>query len=63
MFKAEHLQEKWAPILEHNDIDNISDKYRKAVTSVLLENQEKFLKEEAGICLLYTSPSPRDVEE
>ena len=49
MFKAEHLQEKWAPILEHNEIDNISDKYRKAVTSVLLENQEKFLKEEAGI--------------
>ena len=42
MFKAEHLQEKWAPILEHNEIDNISDKYRKAVTSVLLENQENF---------------------
>ncbi len=49
MFKAEHLQEKWAPILEHSEIDGISDKYRKAVTSVLLENQEKFLKEEAGI--------------
>tara|TARA_B100000287_G_scaffold432922_1_gene493382 strand:- start:3899 stop:5239 length:1341 start_codon:yes stop_codon:yes gene_type:complete len=49
MFKAEQLQEKWAPILEHSEIDGISDKYRKAVTSVLLENQEKFLKEEAGI--------------
>ena len=49
MFNSEHLQEKWAPILEHSELDNISDKYRKAVTSILLENQESFLKEEAGI--------------
>ena len=49
MFNSESLQEKWAPILEHSEIDNISDKYRKAVTSILLENQEKFLKEEAGV--------------
>ena len=49
MFNAEHLQEKWAPILDHNEIEAISDKYRKSVTSVLLENQERFLKEERGI--------------
>ena len=49
MFNAEHLQEKWAPILEHNEIEAISDKYRKSVTSVLLENQERFLKEERGL--------------
>ena len=49
MFNSEHLQEKWAPILEHSELDNISDKYRKAVTSILLENQESFLREEAGI--------------
>ena len=49
MFNSESLQEKWAPILEHSELDNISDKYRKAVTSILLENQETFLKEEAGI--------------
>ena len=48
MFNSEHLQEKWAPILEHQGIDNISDNYRKAVTSILLENQEKFIKEERG---------------
>ena len=28
------------PILDHNEIEAISDKYRKSVTSVLLENQE-----------------------
>ena len=49
MFNAEHLQEKWAPILDHNEIEAISDKYRKSVTSVLLENQERFLKEERGL--------------
>ena len=49
MFNSEHLQEKWAPILEHSELDNISDKYRKAVTSILLENQESFLREEAVI--------------
>ena len=49
MFNSEHLQEKWAPILEHSELDNISDKYRMAVTSILLENQESFLREEAGI--------------
>ena len=49
MFNAEHLQEKWNPILEHNELDPIKDTYRKAVTSVLLENQEKFLLEERGL--------------
>ena len=49
MFNAESLQEKWNPILEHQELDPIKDNYRKAVTSVLLENQEKFLKEERGL--------------
>jgi hypothetical protein len=49
MFNAEHLQEKWNPILEHSELDPIKDTYRKAVTSVLLENQEKFLLEERGL--------------
>jgi len=49
MFMSEQLQEKWAPILEHKDAEPIQDSYKKAVTSVLLENQEKFLREERGI--------------
>ena len=49
MFMSEQLQEKWAPILEHKDAEPIQDSYKKAVTSVLLENQERFLREERGI--------------
>ena len=43
-FNAEHLQEKWAPILDHEG--GISDSHRRMVTAVLLENQEKMLREE-----------------
>ena len=46
MFKTEHLQEKWQPVLEHNDLPEIKDSYRKAVTTIILENQEKALKED-----------------
>ena len=42
-----HLQEKWEPILSHQDLPEIKDPYRKAVTAQLLENQEKFLREQA----------------
>ena len=45
---AEQLQEKWKPLLEHDGIDSIKDNHRKAVTAVLLENQERFLREEAS---------------
>jgi hypothetical protein len=46
MFNAEHLQEKWAPLLEHDGLDPIKDSHRRAVTAQLLENQERFLSEE-----------------
>jgi len=48
MFHSEHLQEKWAPLLNYEGLDAIKDSHRKAVTAVLLENQEKFLREEAA---------------
>ena len=46
MFQNEHLQEKWAPLLNHEGLDPIKDSHRRAVTAVLLENQERFLREE-----------------
>ena len=46
MFHSEHLQEKWAPLLDYEGLDNIKDSHRRAVTAVLLENQEKFLREQ-----------------
>ena len=48
MFQSEHLQEKWAPLLNYEGLDPIRDSHRKAVTAVLLENQEKFLREESA---------------
>jgi hypothetical protein len=48
MSNYDNLQEKWQPVLEHEDLDNISDPHRKAVTAVLLENTERSLKEEQG---------------
>ena len=44
---SEALQKKWQPILEHADLPAIKDNYRKAVTTMLLENQEQYLREAA----------------
>ena len=61
MFQSEHLQEKWKPLLEYDGLDPIKDSHRKAVTAVLLENQEKFLREEQafgqGINLMEAPPT------
>ena len=47
MFQTEHLQEKWQPVLEHNDLPEIKDSYKRAVTTVILENQEKSIAEDS----------------
>lgn len=44
---SEALQRKWKPILEHTELPEIKDSYKKAVTTMLLENQEQYLKEAA----------------
>ena len=48
MFNSEKLMEKWSPLLNAESCDPIKDSHRKAVTAVLLENQERFLKEQAA---------------
>jgi len=45
-FNAEHLQEKWAPILNHEGLGGINDAHKRMVTAVLLENQERTIREE-----------------
>ena len=40
------LCEKWDPLLEHEALPDIQDTYKKKVTAVLLENQEKALREQ-----------------
>jgi len=45
-FNAEYLQEKWAPILNHEGLGGINDAHKRMVTAVLLENQERTIREE-----------------
>ncbi|MEE3227482.1 MAG: ATP-binding protein, partial [Chloroflexota bacterium] len=44
---TENIKDKWAPILEHKDLPEITDPHKRDVTRRLLENQELFLKEQS----------------
>ena len=46
MYLTENLQERWQPVLEHPDLPKIGDAYKRAVTTVILENQEKAVRED-----------------
>jgi len=48
MFLSESIQSKWQPVLDHPDLPEVKDSYKRAVTSMVLENQEKALKEDAA---------------
>ena len=48
MFLSESMQNKWQPVLDHPDLPEVKDSYKRAVTSMVLENQEKSLKEDAA---------------
>ena len=36
----EELQAKWSPVLDHPELAKIADPYKKAVTAIVLENQQ-----------------------
>ena len=46
MFLSENYQKKWSAVLDHPELPQIKEAYKRAVTAVLLENQEKSLREE-----------------
>jgi len=48
MYLSETYEKKWQPVLEHADLPKITDSYRRAVTSVILENHERAQKEDAA---------------
>jgi hypothetical protein len=48
MYLSETFVTKWAPVLDHPELAKISDPYKKAVTAVILENQERAMREEAA---------------
>jgi len=45
---VENLKDKWGPVLNCEGMAPIKDDYRRNVTAILLENQEKALKEEVN---------------
>jgi len=46
MYLSEQLVKKWQPVLEHPELPEVTDSYKKAVTAVILENQEKAIRED-----------------
>jgi len=47
MYLSEDIKEKWSGVMNHDDLPEIKDPYKRDVTLRLLENQEKFLQEAA----------------
>jgi hypothetical protein len=47
MYINETYAKKWAPVLDHPELPAITDNYKRAVTALVLENQERALQEEA----------------
>ncbi len=48
MFLNEEIQNKWKPLLEHEDLPQIKDSHRRGVTATLLENTAKAMQESAS---------------
>jgi len=46
MYLTEALENKWSPVLDFDGLPKIKDPYRRAVTAMILENQEKAMAEE-----------------
>jgi len=48
MYLSEDIQNKWKPVIEHEDLPKINDSHKRSVTAVLLENTERALREAGG---------------
>jgi hypothetical protein len=46
MYLTEELQKKWQPVLEHPELEAIKDPYKKAVTALVLENQQQAMRQD-----------------
>ena len=61
MYIAEEIQKKWAPVVNHPDLAEIKDPYKKQVTAVILENQERSQREQMGGMGLLSESGPTNV--
>jgi hypothetical protein len=60
MYLTEELQKKWQPVLEHPELDSIKDPYKKAVTALVLENQQQAMNEARQV-LSEAGPGPTNI--
>ena len=62
MYLNEEIQQKWAPVLNHDDLPKIESAHKRSVVAQLLENTERALMEAAGQApgsqMLTESPVP-----
>ena len=49
MYLTEELQKKWQPVLEHPELETIKDPYKKAVTALVLENQQQAMAKDSQV--------------
>lgn len=61
MYLTEELQKKWEPILEHPELDSIKDPYKKAVTALVLENQQQAMTQDRMALNEATAGGPTNI--
>jgi hypothetical protein len=61
MYLSEELQKKWQPVLEHPELEAIKDPYKRAVTSVILENQHQAMQKDRQALHETTDTGPTNV--
>jgi len=61
MYLTEELQTKWAPVLEHPELEAIKDPYKRAVTALVLENQQQAMTQDRQALNETSSDGPTNV--
>jgi Major capsid protein Gp23 len=61
MYLTEELQKKWQPVLEHPELDSIKDPYKKAVTALVLENQQQAMAKDRQVLNETSDTGPTNV--
>ena len=57
---TEELQKKWEPVLNHPELEAIKDPYKRAVTSLVLENQQQAMRQDR-VALMEADAGPTNV--
>ena len=61
MYLTEDLQQKWSAVLEHPELESIKDPYKRAVTTLVLENQQQAMREERKMLSETSDTGPTNV--